>query len=180
MIRYVALLRGINVSGHNKIPMARLRDLLTGLGHTDVATLLQSGNAVFTSDNADPAAVGLELAGRITEELGLTIAVHIRTRQELSAVIAGNPLPAGPTLPKQFLVGFLNEEFDPARLDGLDPESYAPDEVRAVGRELYIWLPTGILETRLGPDFWQKRLRGTDCTTRNWSTVTKLLALADA
>src|SRR5688572_24083746 len=93
MARYIALLRGINVGGNKKVPMAQLRELMEGLGYTDVATLLQSGNAVFTSKEKNPARVATQLEAAIAREFGFEVAVVIRTRDELAAVIQANPLP---------------------------------------------------------------------------------------
>src|SRR3954468_14393721 len=121
MIRYVALLRGINVGGNKKVPMARLRELLQGLGYTEVATLLQSGNAVFTSKEKSPAKVVKQLEAAIAEEFGFEVSVVVRTRDEVAAAIKANPLPGAEDNPSQFLVTFLSDVPEQKRLKEIDP-----------------------------------------------------------
>lgn len=178
MARYVALLRGINVGGNKKVPMARLRELMEGLGYTEVATLLQSGNAVFTSKEKSPAKVGKQLEAAIAKEFGFEVAVVIRTRDELEAVIKANPLPGAEDAPSHFLVTFLSDVPDPKRFEQIDPAAYLPDEFRLVGREIYARFPKGIGESKLATVLGGTRL-GVTPTARNWNTVTKLLELAD-
>ncbi len=178
MPRYVALLRGINVGGNKKVPMARLRELMEGLGYTDVATLLQSGNAVFTSKEKSPAKVVKQLEAAIAGEFGFEVAVVLRTRDELAAVIQANPLPGAEEAPSWFLVTFLSDVPDPKRLAAIDPAAYLPDEFRLVGREIYARFPRGIGTSKLATVLGGLKL-GVTPTARNWNTVTKLLELAD-
>jgi uncharacterized protein (DUF1697 family) len=178
MARYIALLRGINVGGNKKVPMAQLRELMEGLGYTEVATLLQSGNAVFTCKEKNPAKVGKQLEAAIVQEFGFEVSVVLRTRDELEAVIKANPLPGAEDAPSQFLVMFLSEAPDPKRFAQLDPAAYLPDEFRLVGREIYARFPNGVGRSKLATVLGGTRL-GVIPTGRNWSTVTKLLELAD-
>ncbi|HSP78849.1 MAG TPA: DUF1697 domain-containing protein [Myxococcaceae bacterium] len=178
MARYVALLRGINVGGNKKVPMARLRELLQGIGYTDVATLLQSGNAVFTSREKNPAKLVRQLESAIAGEFGFEVSVLIRTRDELAAIIEGNPLPGAEDAPSRFLVTFLSDVPEPKRLQEFDPAEYLPDEFRVVGREIYARFPNGIRDSKLATVLGGPRL-GVTPTARNWNTVTKLLELAD-
>jgi len=178
MTRYVALLRGINVGGNKKVPMAQLRELLQGLGYTDVATLLQSGNAVFTAKEKSPAKVVKQLETAIAQEFGFEVSVVIRTRDELAEVIKANPLPGAEDAPSKFLVTFLSDVPEKKRLEQMDPAAYLPDEFRVVGREIYARFPNGIGNSKLATVLGGPRL-GVTPTARNWSTVTKLLELAD-
>lgn len=177
MTRQVALLRGINVGRNKRIAMADLRALLEKLGYTDVRTLLQSGNAVLTA-TGKPATVGRKIEAAIADELGLDVKVVVRTRDELAAVIAGNPILEEVTDPAKHLVVFLSAAPDPARLADIDPAEYAPEVFRLVGRELFLWYPNGVQDAALAPVLTDRKL-GVVATARNWSTVTKLLALAD-
>jgi uncharacterized protein (DUF1697 family) len=178
MARYIALLRGINVGGNKKVPMAQLRELMEGLGYTEVATLLQSGNAVFTCKEKNPAKVGKQLEEAIVQEFGFEVSVVLRTRDELEAVIKANPLPGAEDAPSQFLVMFLSEAPDPKRFAQIDPAAYLPDEFRLVGREIYARFPNGVGRSKLATVLGGTRL-GVIPTGRNWSTVMKLLDLAD-
>ena len=110
-MRYVALLKGINVGRSKRIAMSDLRALLTGLGYEDVATYLASGNALFTTSNLKPAVLlAAEIEQRITAELQMVVRVIVRNGGELSSVIARNPLAADPENPSRFFVGFLERE----------------------------------------------------------------------
>ena len=177
MARFVALLRGINVGGNKMVPMARLKALLERLGYTDVVTLLQSGNVVFGSRVRRTAQLEQSLEAAIEEEFGFQVSVLVRTHAELAAVVAANPLPGAEKTPSQFLVTFLSGVPEPARLAELDAEAYRPDEFRAVGREIYARFPQGIGRSKLAVALGKARL-GVTSTARNWSTVTKLVALS--
>lgn len=178
MARYIALLRGINVGGNKKVSMAQLRELLQGLGYTDIATLLQSGNAVFTSREKNPAKVIHQLEVAIAREFGFEVSVVLRTRDELAAAIQANPLPGAEDAPSQFLVTFLSDVPDSQRLKEIDPAAYLPDEFRVVGREIYARFPNGIRDSKLATVLGGPRL-GVIPTARNWNTVLKLLEIAD-
>jgi uncharacterized protein (DUF1697 family) len=179
MARYVALLRGINVGGNKKVPMAQLRELMEGLGYTDVATLLQSGNAVFTSKEKSPAKLVKQLEAAIAKEFGFEVAVVVRTRDELAAAIKANPLSGAEDAPSQFVVTFLSDVPDQKRLKEIDPAAYLPDEFRVLGREIYARFPNGIRDSKLAVVLGGPRM-GVTPTARNWNTVTKLLELADS
>ena len=176
-MRQVALLRGINVGGHKKIEMARLRQIVQALGFDDVRTHVQSGNVVFTTDTT-PEQAAREMERQIAEELGLTVRVLVRTRDELARVVERNPLRDVASDPARFFVTFLSVEPDASRLREIDPAAFAPDTFAVGEREIYVWCPNGLRETRLTHAFWEKLL-ATTATARNWNTVTKLLALAD-
>lgn len=174
-MRYVALLRGINVGGNNKVPMADLRALLAELGYADVATHLQSGNAVLSSDL--PAAdLERDIAAAIADRLKVGCAVLVRTGAELTATVSGNPLGGEPENPSRYFVAFLSREPEPARAAALAGLSFAPDEFWLRGREAYLWCPRGAAETKLTGALLEKQL-AVRATARNWNTVTKLAGM---
>src|SRR5690348_11315806 len=105
---YAALLRGINVGGNRKLPMARLRELLTGLGHTGVATHLQSGNAVFTADHGEEESLAAEIAQAIEKDFGFSVDVLVRDHAYLSAVREACPFPADELEGKQLHVTYFS------------------------------------------------------------------------
>ncbi|OKI08321.1 hypothetical protein A6A06_34225 [Streptomyces sp. CB02923] len=180
MSRQIALLRGINVGGHKKFPMARQRELFASLGHTDVTVLLQTGNIVFADPGTPPEETARRIEARIADDLGFPVPVMVRTRDELAAAVAANPFPQAATEPKTLHVTFLSAvPGDVSPLEALDPDAYAPDRFRLIGRELYLWCPDGIGRSKLAEAVSRARL-GVTATARNWNTVTKLLALADA
>ncbi len=176
MARYVALLRGINLGGKRRMAMQDLRALLSGLGYTDVATLLQSGNAVFTSARRQPDKVCAEVERGIGETLGMPVRCVIRTAAQLAAVVAANPFPEHAGDGAKLMVAFLSGTVRGSALAGLDAGRFAPDEFRVAGGEIYLWLPNGASGSRIPIDFWDKQT-GVLTTTRNWNTVTKLREL---
>lgn len=177
-MRYVALLRGINVGGHAKVSMTDLRELLTSLGHTEVATYIQSGNALFTSPRERPDELAAEIEHRIALDLGLQVKVMIRTRNELAAVIEGNPFPLQEEKAAGVHVCFLSGDPDPARVATIDRGQFEPEEFRVGDRAIYLWYPNGTGRAKLTMPFLERSL-GVSGTTRNWNTVTKLLSLAN-
>jgi uncharacterized protein (DUF1697 family) len=172
----VALLRGVNVGGKAKLPMADLRKIVAGCGYGDVRTYIQSGNVVFTAPGRPrDTAVAATLEDALAAATALTPAVIVRTGPQLAAVIEANP--------------YLRRGEDPAHLHvtfgagtakaevGIDDLArYAPEEAAAVGREVYLFLPNGMGRSKLAADFAR---RGSIGTTRNWRTVTKLLAMVE-
>lgn len=176
MSRVVVLLRGVNLVKRNRISMPDLRTALTHAGFADVATYVQSGNVVLTS-RSSPEGVASKVKRVIADDFGLDIVVLARSRAELAAVVRSNPLAGVATNPRRYLVTFLSREVPPGFADELafvaEQEPFA-----IVRREVYSWHPDGIGRTPL----WERlasRSLGIDATSRNWTTVTTLLAMAE-
>lgn len=154
--------------------MADLRALVAGLGAEAVGTYLQSGNVVFRSATArTELRAGIERA--LADELGLEVAVLLRTPAELERIAAGNPF-AGVGR-KELHVAFLSAEPDPELVEALGPRPFPPDELRVAGEEAYLRYPKGLGRSKLSNAFLEKAL-GVRATTRNWNTVTRLAQLA--
>ncbi|WP_435174243.1 DUF1697 domain-containing protein [Actinacidiphila sp. bgisy145] len=176
--RYVALLRGINVGGHGRVPMETLRGRLTDMGGTAVRTYLQSGNAVFThGKEEEPRRLEAELEQRIANELGLTITCMVRAATDLRRVVDANPFPMEGVNGSRFLVIFLSGPPPQDKLATLDLAVYAPDEFRAGEREIYAHFPDSIRNSKLAARFSDRWL-GLAATARNWNTVLKLVELS--
>lgn len=177
MTTFVALLRGINVGGHNRVPMADLRRLLSDLGHEDVRTYVQSGNAVFTSDRDDPDVVGHELRTALADELDVSPTVMVLPVEEFRAIADANPYPdEAATDPKKVHVAFLSAVPSDPGVFAFDPDEYAPEESTLLGRALYLHLPDGMGRSPLATDLGRRR-SDVEVTVRNWRTVTKLLEM---
>jgi uncharacterized protein (DUF1697 family) len=177
MARQIVLLRGINLGARNRIAMPELRDMLTDAGFGDVRTYLQSGNVVLSS-RTSPEKVRAKSERLIADRFGLDIDVVVRARDELAEVVKRNPLGDVATDPKRYQVSFLAAELDADVLSKLEAAAVAPERLVAAGRELYAWHPDGVGPSKL----WSRlagRGLGVTATARNWTTVTKLLALAD-
>jgi uncharacterized protein (DUF1697 family) len=178
-MRTIALLRGINVGGSKKVPMAQLRALMDRLGFDDVATYVQSGNVVFSGPRRSARKIADEIEAGIVDEFGFEVLITIRTREELAAVVAANPLGASVAEGKLHHVLFLSAAPAPEVLADLDAAAHAPETFELIGRELFVSTPNGVAESRLFRALTEKRL-GVRATARNWRTVEKLLELADA
>jgi uncharacterized protein (DUF1697 family) len=173
MARYVAFIRGINLGPTNKVPMPRLREVATGLGYTDVATYINSGNLIFTSTKA-AAALEKEVSQAIKAEFGVSADVVVRTPKQLEQILAANPYPDGD--PSQVTVAFL----------ATAPEAGAKDRVAAVaapyerfsfsGKQVYVHYAHGIGSSKLAARF--SAIVKVSSTVRNVRTIEKILQLA--
>lgn len=179
---YAALLRGINVSGHKKVPMAELRVLLTELGHRDIRTYLQSGNAVFTTDADDSEeSLTAALERAIEERFGFAVDCLVRSHAYLKAVADACPFPAAELEPKQLHVTYFSQPVGPERLASIDPAAYLPEEFRLGDRALYLYAPNGLGRSKLAEALARPALlKGVTATTRNWNTVAKLVEMTRA
>ncbi len=171
----VALLRGVNVGGRGRLPMADLRAIATGLGHGDVATYIQSGNLVLSTSDR-PARVAVDLAAAIASSSSVQPAVMVRTRRQLAKVVRDNPFLARGEDEAHLHILFTDGPAA-AAIAGLDLAAYAPEEAIAAGQDLYLLLPNGVGRSPLATDL--ARRKGAVGTMRNWRTVTTLLAMAD-
>jgi uncharacterized protein (DUF1697 family) len=175
----IAMLRGVNVGGHNKIKMEDLRALCESLKFEDPRTYVQSGNVIFrTKEKSSPALVE-KIQNAIERKFDFRPAVILRTTDELRSAIAATPFIASRKLePGKILVTFLSDEPSPgvhATLLGL--KDY-PEEIHLKGRELYIYFPDGAGKSKLPWSQVEKLLKTTG-TARNWNSVTKMLAMAE-
>jgi uncharacterized protein (DUF1697 family) len=177
MTTHVVLLRGINVGSHNRIAMADLRELLSGLGYGDVRTLLQSGNAVLCAE-ATQDELAAELEREIASRFGAQTPVIVRTRKELAAVVVRDPLRDVVDQDRLYQVSFLSAEPDQKTMRELAAIDIAPERFIHVGREIYAWHPEGIQRSPLAKLLTDRRL-GVTATARNWNTTVKLLQLAN-
>ena len=176
MPRFVVLLRGVNVGKAKRVPMARFRALLSELGYTGVATLLNSGNAVFTASSGTPARHAADIASAIASKLNVEVSVVVKSAKELSAIIADNPIKAEASEHPRLLVAFAQS---PKAISGLLAiESLVmPPERFSVGKNAaYLLCAKGILESEAASVLLGKAHKF--ATTRNWATTLKLQAVA--
>ena len=177
MSTFVALLRGVNVGKAKRVPMAELRALLSGLGYTGVATLLNSGNAVFGATKSTPAKHAKNIAAAISTQLKVEVSVIVKSASELAAIISENPIKAGTEEHSRFLVAFVQDTEALSSLVAIE-SLVVPPEKYAVGKNAaYLLCAAGILESKAGKALLGKA--GKLATTRNWATVLKLQALAN-
>ena len=176
MARYVALLKGINVGRHRQIAMDDLRASLGEVGLTGVRTHLRSGNAVFSSDELDADVLASAIERRIAEDLGMEVRCVVRTRGEMEAVVAGNPLADVATDGSKLMAHFLSDPPHPDRLAAHDPRLLDPGRIDLGDRVIYQWCPDGLLVAPPVGTFAERHL-GVTVTARNWNTVTRLAEL---
>jgi uncharacterized protein (DUF1697 family) len=170
MTACVALIRGINVGRAKRIAMAQLRDMVEGLGHENVRTLLNSGNVVFDARRAHTGKIALALRKGIEERFGICAHVVVVTAAELRAAIDENPCMVED--PSRFLVAFVGDTSVLGSAAGLVGKAWAPETLAIGKRAAYIGCPNGIHDSKLMQAF--SRATGESCTARNWSTVLKL------
>lgn len=173
MSKYVALLRGINVGGNNKLPMAELRALCAELGWEKVETYIQSGNVVFEAKGG-VAALETALEKEIERHFGLSISVIVRSAKDWPAHLSGNPFPkAAEDEPNRLMLGLpkLVPNEDAAEL--LQERARDGEQVRLAGDALWIHFPGGAGTSKLSPVLID-RLVGSPVTMRNWRTLLKL------
>ena len=187
MATHIALLRGINVGGRNKVSMADLRAVVAGLGHTGVATYIQSGNVVFSTAENDIAALAAGLEEAIASAFGTQVRVVVISRDELAQVMRDNPYSTEPN-PKMVHAVFFRGPVPAGAAEAIEAgqrraaeRGSGKDTAKLVGSTLYLHTPDGFGRSELSLFLLGRSASPVASgTARNWSTVTKLLSLCDA
>ena len=181
MTRYICLLRGVNLGGHNMIAMADLKAHLAKKGYRDVQTLLQSGNVILSAATKSAAALESQLEAEIERKFKLNIDLHVRSGDEWRALVERNPFPVeAKANPSAFLVTCYRTPLDPEAVNALRSaveQIKGRELVHADGRHLYMYFPDGYGLSKTRPLVDRKLPAG---TARNWNTVLKLGALTGA
>ena len=172
----IALLRGINVGKAKRVAMADLRKLVEKLGYTDVRTLLNSGNVVFTAPNSDTARSSARIEKALVENTGVSARVLVVTAADLAVAVKENPLLKMADNPSRLLVAFLSNPADLAGLKPLLKQDWGQERLALGSRVAYFWLPDGVIDSKIFAALSRKP--SGDVTTRNWATVLKIYALA--
>lgn len=175
MPNFVALLRGINVGKAKRVPMAELRALLSDLGYSNVATLLNSGNAVFSATRGTPVKHAAQISSAIASKLGVEVPVIVKSAKELTAVVSENALAEGVQDHSRLLVVFVQDPKTLSDLAAIEPFVTPPEQFLVGTNAGYLHCAAGILESKAGAALLGKA--GKAVTTRNWATVLKLQAL---
>lgn len=173
---FVALLRGINVGGHRRLPMAELRSALEVAGFGGVRTYIQSGNVVFDRPAVDTDEEGVAASIRtvIADSCGMAVPVLVRPLGEIERVVAAHPGVGGDVPDKWLHVFFLDRAVDHAV--GPDPEKFSPDRWVLQGREVFVTYPTGSGRSKLTIDVFERSFDVT-ATARNLTTLAAIVAL---
>jgi len=176
-MKYIVLLRGINVGG-KRIKMAHLREVLESMGFQDVKTYLQSGNVILTHDSTDKINIAGEIEKELSQKFGFSVNIIIRTKDELESIINNNPFIKVSDIELDKLhVTFLYDEPNKKTVSSLNINKEDNEKFGINGREIYLYLPNGYARTKLNNNIFEKKLN-TIATTRNWKTTNKLLELS--
>jgi uncharacterized protein (DUF1697 family) len=173
------LLRGVNVGGKNKLPMKDLTVMFGEAGCSEVRTYIQSGNVIFRADPAVAEILPGSISARIAERFALRVPLVVRTTAQMAEVVASNPFLAAGAPEETLHVLFLADQPDAGNVADLDPDRSPPDQFMVRGREVYLRLPNGAGNTKLGSGYFDAKL-ATIGTQRNWRTVTTLLTLMES
>ena len=182
-MRYVALLRGINVGGKNKVSMTDLRQITEAIGHSEIATYIQSGNLVFTSSDENAIALADALEAEIARSLSVRPAVVVLSRADLAQVIADNPFPEESN-PKALHAVFHREPITDETIGAVAAAEQkarakgSRDEVAVVGCTLFMRTPDGLGRSELAAQL-ARSVTKTVGTARNWATVNRLLEMLE-
>lgn len=176
MERYIAFLRAVNVGGHNRMKMAELQALFESLGFESVGTYIQSGNVVFESTETDEGALREMIHDAIEEQFGYDISLMIRTREELTEAVSGQPFDVDGADDIRHYVTFLHDEPTDEQLDALVSDQNEAESFVVSGREVYTELDKEALGGGRYADVGEKL--GMETTRRNWHVVTAVLELS--
>lgn len=175
MPRYVALFRGINVGKAKRIAMADLRVLLGKLGYSDVRTLLNSGNAVFTAETTPVDKLAQRVRAEVAKKLGVDALVIVKSARDVAGMIADNPLLEVATNHSRLLVAMSHDAKAVAALKKHTTQDWGEERVHVGKHAAYLWCANGILESKV-VEVLLTDLKGLG-TTRNWATLNKIHAL---
>lgn len=176
MPTYLVLLRGVNVGKAKRVPMAELKQALLDLGCTRAVTLLNSGNAVVEHPEVAAPTLAATVAAALGQRFGFEVPVIVKTRAELDAAIAGNPLVVAEPDHSKLLVAFAQNAEVLAGLVSLSSQVSPPEQFHLGDQAAYFYFANGILESQVAEALLGKV--GKQVTTRNWATVLKLKTLA--
>ncbi len=179
MPTYISMLRGINLLGHKRVEMARLRVMFEGMGFEQVRTYINSGNVVFKAGRSAPAALSKRIEARMESEFGFSAMVITRTAKELGRAIAGNPfVKESRSAPSSVFIGFMAEAPEAEAIAKVKARAARTEQAHCCGREIYVYYVGGMGQARLLTHGVLERVLAVSTTMRNWNTVSRLHAMA--
>ena len=177
MTTHLALLRGINVSGHNMMKMEALKTMLENIGFTNVRTYLQSGNVFVDSEEESASKVGFMIKQEIFKVFGHEVPTIVITKEDLELCFENSPyLKEKDIDTKKLYVAFVSTELKKENINDLKISQFKPDEASIDGNRIFIKYDVGAGKTRLEGKYIEKKLN-VIVTMRNWNTVTNLLKM---
>ena len=178
MQTYIALLRGVNVSGHKKIKMADLKLSLEDLSFSDVVTYIQSGNIVFKADEKSISKLENIIHEKILKDFGFEVPVLVKTPKELTHALNNNPFKKDKlNVEKLFYVVFLKDKPQAENIAKLESYDYSPEEYVLDDKIIYYYAANGAGNAKMNNNFFENKLK-VQATSRNWRTTHKLVELS--
>lgn len=175
---YISILRGINVSGHKKVPMAELKQLYEELNFKNITTYIQSGNVIFEHNKTEDSTLAKKISKKILEKFKFEVPVIIRSSKEIEKVVKSNPFLKEKNIdPEKLHVTFLEEAPEKELVDKIKDLEFNSDRFVIKDMEVFLYCPDGYGNTKLTNTFFENKLKVT-ATTRNWKTTNKLLELS--
>lgn len=179
-MKYLVLLKAINVAGKNLVPMEKLRHLLTGLQFANVQTYIQSGNIIFESNQRDTDAITKTIEYQLQHTFQAVSTAFVYTQNQFEVIVNGNPFLADPVNEIDHLhLTFMQHEPDKELVHALIMNEAVQDKYIIKGKYIYLHCPNGYGNTKLTNSLFEKKLKIT-ATTRNWKTVLKLREMMKA
>lgn len=176
MTTYISMLRGINVGGHKKIRMDKLKELYSSLKFSRLQTYIQSGNVIFASSSTNVSKLRNMIEQEIRNSFGFDVVVIIRTKDGFQKLIDNNPFAKQDT--SKLYITFLSDTPLQTPIDEINRIKDDSEEFFISGKEIYLSYPNGSGRSKLSNNFFE-RVLNLSATTRNWRTVNKLLKLAE-
>ena len=177
MTTHLALLRGINVSGHNMIKMEALKTTLEAIGFQNVQTYIQSGNVFVDTEEENAPAVGFKIKQEIFKVFGHEVPVVVIGSADLEACLKNNPFLKEKDVDiKKLYVAFISATLQSTSMNDLKISQFKPDEASIDASRVYIKYAVGAGKTRFDQKYIEKKLN-VNATIRNWNTVTQLLKM---
>jgi uncharacterized protein (DUF1697 family) len=180
MNKYIAILRGINVSGQKKIKMADLKSHLSELNFKNIQTYIQSGNIIFEYESDDIIFLEDAIKSKINEKYGFEVPTIVITQNEIEYVLANNPfINEQGKDPERIYVTFLSDFPSITNIEKLENFNYSPEEYILDGKIIYFFSPHGYGKAKMNNNFFENKLK-VEATTRNWKTVNKLFEMMNS
>jgi uncharacterized protein (DUF1697 family) len=174
---YIALLRGINVSGKNKISMVDLKNYLTELDFKNIATYIQSGNIVFKASESDLSVIAQGIKNKIAEKYGFDVPVMVKQPKDLQHIIENNPfLKDASNDVKSMHITFLGNRPTQEKINHLATYQYPSEQYVLENQDIYFYAPNGYGKAKMTNNFFENKLK-VPATTRNWQTVNVLFEM---
>ncbi|MEJ2747082.1 MAG: DUF1697 domain-containing protein [Anaerolineae bacterium] len=173
----IALLRGINVGGKNKLPMRELTTILQGLGLANIQTYIQSGNVVFQTNRADLDELAAEIGTAVAQSHGFTPTVMLLEARRLEEAVVANPFPQGESKPKALHFYFLETVPKAPDIAALEIIKTDREQFQLINTVFYLYAPDGIGRSKLAAKV--EKALGVRTTARNWRTVNQIMTMVE-